>query len=356
VAQAVTVASLNPFRISGTSMPPPVLLMVKLITLAFVLQGNVAGLPKPFLPLVPAIAEVGSPRTIELALELGFALMAALLFLNRRVRTASFVLGAIVLVAVLSSRPYYENNKVFVAFVLLLAGLSQSGRRPRFLQYQVVLLYFAAGFNKALNPGWQSGRFLEEWSSIHAFAVAYRPLASLLPGMALSAALCWLAIATELGLAAGFAMRRSVPVAIWVGVAYHTSLLLVTGRTFGLFWFAALSAYLAFVDFPRGPFTVTGASPGLARVWRRLDVEIAFRFMGDGGGGLVLTRDGITHRGLSAAVHMLLLNPVSYFVFVAAAAIPQPEYRWIAVVVFFFLAVVAHDAVVRRRHLELAAA
>ena len=71
-----------------------------------------------------------------------------------------------------------------------------------------------------------------------------------------SALLSWAAIVTEIALAIGFALRRYLPVVIWVGLAYHTTLVLVMNRTFGMFWVAATSSYLAFVTWPVGGLVV----------------------------------------------------------------------------------------------------
>ena len=52
---AVTGPSWNPLRCSGTALPVPLLLMAKLIALAFLLTNHVRILPDPFLPFLPGL-------------------------------------------------------------------------------------------------------------------------------------------------------------------------------------------------------------------------------------------------------------------------------------------------------------
>src|SRR4051794_10278144 len=50
--------------------------------------------------------------------------------------------------------------------------------------------------------------------------------------------------------------RRLYPLAIWVGLAFHTAMLVMTNITFGMYYFAACASYLAFVTWPKEPLTV----------------------------------------------------------------------------------------------------
>ena len=56
--------------------------------------------------------------------------------------------------------------------------------------------------------------------------------------MVLSGPLGWSVITTEFALALGFAIRRLYRTAIWAGIAFHASTLVLTGRAFGMFLYA----------------------------------------------------------------------------------------------------------------------
>jgi hypothetical protein len=62
-----------------------------------------------------------------------------------------------------------------------------------------------------------------------------------------------------------------------LGVAYHTALVLATGRTFGMFWFAALASYLAFVDWsPRPDVSSSRWGPAVSFVYDQLRNPLAY--------------------------------------------------------------------------------
>ena len=92
VAPSPTRATPNPFSIRGTAMQPSVLLMAKLITLAFIVSGQIRLLSHHFVPFIGFFRHLGSPSVFHTALELIFLLAAASLFLNRYVRAACVVL------------------------------------------------------------------------------------------------------------------------------------------------------------------------------------------------------------------------------------------------------------------------
>src|SRR5262249_45982529 len=91
-------ADMNPFRIRDTSMQPNVLLIAKLVTIAFLFSGQIVMLSHHFVPFVGFFRHVGSPSAFHLALMLIFLAAAAFLFLNRYLRVACVVLGAVIIV------------------------------------------------------------------------------------------------------------------------------------------------------------------------------------------------------------------------------------------------------------------
>ena len=64
------------------------------------------------------------------------------------------------LLAVVSSKAYYGNNKTFCGLMLVLTGLHAPGTQPRFMRWQLAITYFGAGLNKLLDGDWHSGVFL----------------------------------------------------------------------------------------------------------------------------------------------------------------------------------------------------
>ncbi|MFI4993909.1 MAG: hypothetical protein ACHQCH_09890 [Solirubrobacterales bacterium] len=344
--------TLNPLSIRGTVMQPNILLMAKLVTLAFIVSGQLGLLSHHFVPFLNFFRHVGSPSGFHLTLEIIFLFAACSLFLNQYVRAACVVLGLVIIVGIASSMVYYENNREYAALILVLAGLENPRGEPWLLRWQIVLLYFAAALNKVLLADWRDGHFFDAWMG-YLHHSAWVKASGLFPNRVLGALLGWAAIITEFALSIGFAFRRHLPIVIWVGVAYHTTLVLVMNRTFGMFWVAAPSAYLAFVTWPREPLLVHyGDVPKwLRRALRglqRIDVDGTFQWRSAELSGLELSRNRVTHKGWRALLWILLCTPATYFVLVVVAMLPQPEPRVAAFIGLLILGAVAVSVLVER--------
>jgi hypothetical protein len=346
-------SSWNPLRVSGTILPLNVLLMAKLLTLSFFLTGQWVLLPDPFLPFLRIFDHVASPAMFQRALQTLFLIAGFLLLFNRYVRTSCLALGTLLLTGILSSRLYFENNRMFTGCLWFLVGLYQPGQKPWLIRYQVVLLYFGAGLNKLLDPDWRSGQFLE--NVVHLLRKRlYMQISSWLPAMWFSRLMTWTVILTEFALATGFLVRQFVSVTIWVGVAYHTILLVLTGRRFGMFYFATLSSYLAFVDWSRSPTIVLCSrerndQTRVKRILEKFDFDGLFHWScGQLNSGehkllkrwpwstLYVTVAGETYKGIAALYILLIYNPLTYFVFTIILALPglSSVYRKLTATIF----------------------
>lgn len=318
--------SWNPFRITGTPLHPSLLLAAKLIVVAMLLLGRELRLSDHFLPFFGFFDHLGSPLVFHRALQAAFLLSSGALLFNRAVRGASSTLGLVLLMSILSSRIYWSNNITYTALVLILIGLSDRTERVPLVRLQVILLYFGAALNKLLERDWLSGQFMNHWALTSSLAGVYGRVSSLLPGMALAALLGWLVIATEFALVVGFAVRRLFAYAIWLGIAYHTALLAITGRTFGMFYFALPASFLAFVTWPQAPRTVLHGARHrrLRRFLQRIDVEDAFMWQETDVDRLRFGDGDRPVTGWPALRTILLANPVTAFVLVTLIAAPEP--------------------------------
>lgn len=349
----------EPFRIAGTELPDNVLLLAKIITLAFITTGQFRLLSRHFLPFLPVFDRLGSPALFHWTLITIFLLAATALFYNWHVRLCCLVLGADIFISLLSSRTYFENNRAFCACVLILAGLCARGQKPWPLRYQVVLVYFGAALNKLLQQDWRSGQFFSYWFGQIHHPDLWSKITVFIPGAPLAQFLCWTTITTELVLVMGFLVPKWYSWSIWLGAAYHTTLLVMMNTTFGMFYYAMLASYLAFVEWPQGPFEVFYDEKD--RRWRRItrfsqviDVTKLFTwrplhvranaFCPRGRTRVLLLTCGKLYSGFSAFRLVLLLNPVVYFGYVILLS-RQPRFleyhRWLAAAVLIaFLPIV----------------
>lgn len=329
--------SWNPLRLGGTALPAPLLLAAKLIVVTLLATGHAATLPDPFLPFLAFFDGIGNPELFRTVLQVAFFAGSAALLANRRVRLASFVVGAVILVGIASSRIYWANNTFFAGAVLTLIGLHVSDRSVWLVRVQVALIYFGAGLNKVLDPDWLSGQFFEHWTVANLQHDLYIRAAALFPPMVLSKLMGWATIATELSLFSGFALPRLWPFAIWLGIGFHAAMTVFTGITFVLFLYVAPAAYFAFARWPRKRTEVIydgdcGICAKTKRWFEAFDFEGAFRWTPYQSG--IGDRFGISREALAERLHvvvdgeriadgfrafklMLLFNPVTWFVLLA---------------------------------------
>ena len=343
MGSAPAAASWNPLRVTGTDMPPNLLLACKLIVVAFVVNGQVRRLPGHFLPFFSALDRVGSQSAYKHGLQAAFVVAAIPLLLNRAPHVAASVAGGAILLGTISSRIYFQNNTEFTGLILLLAGLTASGDRTRLVRYQVVLLYAAAALNKLLDADWRSGQFFENWAAVTSLHATYHHVSSLLPQLVLAKLLAWSAICTEAALAVGFAIRRFYPYAIWLAVGYHSTLMVTAGRTFGMFYFSLLASYLAFArPWPDGVWAQARVPARLRRM-RLLDTDRTFTWEEEDGPRMAVDTPAGTVTGFAALRRILRFAPPAFFAFWILAALPQSDvtHRLIGLGVLAVLAVMA---------------
>jgi predicted DCC family thiol-disulfide oxidoreductase YuxK len=336
--------SWNPLRCGGTALPTNLLLMAKLIALCLLLTNHVRLIPDPFLPFVPAFDWIGAPAAFQAALQMVFVAAAVALLLNRSVRASCLALGGVILIGVISSKAYYGNNKTFCGLILFLTGLYEPDSEPWLLRAQFALVYFGAGLNKLLDADWRSGLFMENWATARLKHGAYIAVASSMPPMLLAKLMCWGTIVTELGMSAAFLIRRWFAAGIMASLLFQSSLLLFTGTTFTMFFYATQAALLVFVDWPRSRWLVIYDGDcgfcNRSKGWfERLDLEglLEWRPFQSGAGRahgitdadaaerLYLVAGQKIYSGFRAFRMMLLFNPVTYFVMAILVAAPRGE-------------------------------
>jgi hypothetical protein len=318
--------SWNPLQCSGTDLPTNLTVMVKVLAIALLVTNHVRILPDPWLPFIPFIDSIPG-ALFQRTLQTVFVISALAIVFNRRLRLSSLVLGATMLIAIVSSKAYYGNNKTFCGLMLLLAGLYKPGGPP-FIRWQLAITYFGAGLNKLLDTDWQTGVFFENWAVHRLHQPWYMALDSTLPAMVLARFMCWTTVVTELGIIPCILIPALAYWAVVCNVLFQSGLLLFTGTTFTLFFYSMTAASFAFVCWPDAPVIVAyDADRGITK-WLRSFVErcdFDRRFMwtplkNDPRDWLQIQKKGKAFSGFRALRMLVLLNPVTYFVITTAIA------------------------------------
>jgi hypothetical protein len=230
------------------------------------------------------------------------------------------------LLAVVSSKAYYGNNKAFCGLMLLLSGLYKPGGYP-FLRWQLAVTYFGAGLNKLLEADWHSGVFFENWAVNRLHQPWYIALDALLPAMFLARFMCWATIVTELGIIPCILIPSLYEWAIIFNVLFQAGLLLFDGTTFTVFFYSMTGASLAFVDWPTEPVAVMYSSNATKRFFSAWDFDRRLLWV-PAEGTLRFSLGTRVYSGFGALRMLMLLNPVTYFTIAAAVAacdfLPSP--------------------------------
>jgi hypothetical protein len=319
--------SWNPLKCRGTDLPLNLTVMVKVLAIVVLLVNHVRILPDPWLPFVPGIDQI-PPALFKRTLQTLFVVSALAIVFNRRVRLASLVLGSTMLLAVVSSKAYYGNNKTFCGLMFFLAGLYKPGG-PNFIKWQLAITYFGAGLNKALDPDWHSGVFFQNWAVNRLRQPWYIALDSKLPSMLLAKFMCWSTILTELGTVPCLLIPSVQYWAVLANVFFQSSLLLFTGTTFTLFFYSMTAASFAFFNWPTQPVSAFyDVESSLAQRVKSFisawDLDGLFRWVPsqtDDQHSLTLLLGDRVYSGFSALRMMLLLNPITYILIAASIAV-----------------------------------
>jgi hypothetical protein len=319
MALASSRTSWNPLRFDGTELPTELAILVKVLALVVLLVNHVRILPDPWLPFVPGIDRLPA-ILFQKTLQTVFVVAALAILFNRRMRLASMVLGTTMLLAVVSSKAYYGNNKTFCGLMFLLVGMHVPGQKPWTLQWQLAITYFGAGLNKLLDADWHSGVFFENWAVQRLHQPWYMALDALLPRMALARLMCWTTIITELGVVPAILIPRLRCWAIYANVLFQSGLLLFTGTTFTLFFYSMSAASLALLGWPTE--TVTALYDDDSLFVHRIRTMLRFcdadgrinwtPLSGHTEDWLRLTTENGTYCNFRALRMVVLLNPITY--------------------------------------------
>ena len=371
----------NPLKLSELSLPPQIVLLCRLLALTLLLTNHQSQIQTPFLPFLDIFDSL-PPAIFQYTLKAALVIGALGILFTRKTRAFATLTGITILLAVLSSRAYYGNNKTFAGLLLILSALSSQTGPPRLIQWQLALVYFGAGLNKILDPDWQSGQFFHHWATDRLGNPVYIWLSAQLPPLVAGKLFCWTTIAAELAVAVLTLIPRFHPAVIWGSGLFQSSLLLFTGDPFNLFFYSMQASLFAFARWPEKQLTVIwDGSCGFCRVTKellqKLDFDPLFHWrplqsgIGDQYGltkeqlrqALYAAGPGWLLRGYSAIRRMVIHLPLFAMTITAAIALspgPQTRRAIVALVLLYLLPIsnpignLIYGWIARHRHELLA--
>ena len=296
---------------TGTSLPPQLLLMAKLVVIALIVRRYWMGFPDVFAPMFRWM-EVFPEPWFRYALTGAFLVAACGLLSNRAVRVNCVIIGSVFLLATLSSKVYYRNAKLFVGLLMVLTGLQQPGKAPWLIWWQLAVLYFGAGLNKLLEVDWRNGVYFNYYLGELCRSELYWRAKEKLPDMWLPWAMGWSVILMEIGGAVLFLFRGLRPAAVWVVAWVHVGAAILVANDYGVFLAVILASYLSCMAWPDSVRVVSPARGvlGWARyVFRWLDFDRAISWEDpgvDNAGGVRLSALGRHWTGWRAVTLLIV--------------------------------------------------
>ena len=203
-------------------------------------------------------------------------------------RACSLGLGALIVSEVVLHPTWFAHNRLFVAALLLMVGLS-SKRFASLPRWQVALVYGVAALDKLFEPAWRDGRFFESFiAQLSRFGLMWAPGGAVGAPNPLATFLAqqgsrplWMAlglgvIALELLLALCFLAPWRF--GAWLNLGFHLSVFALTGSTMGQFFFAGAASSLLLLDEKElpGPWLAVLATVALAGPWTHRFLPVGF--------------------------------------------------------------------------------
>ena len=243
---------LSPFKFEGTKLHPNILLMCKMLVYLMMAHHLFFKISDPFIPFIPVLDHFNTyPNVFKYLMRATFAISVFALIFNIRVRTASVIIGLVVIINILASKPLFFNHTLICGCALFLAGLTNDKDPPYLLIYQLSLVYFGASINKFLDVDWWTGAFMDTWLGIARDNPVYRLFADLLPSMVLAKLLSYIAMFTEFAIAITILFKRTRLLTVWFIIIFHTLLFTITSFRFGHFIESLAIVLLAFLNMPK---------------------------------------------------------------------------------------------------------
>ncbi|MGS2727449.1 hypothetical protein ACU8DI_12635 [Psychroserpens sp. BH13MA-6] len=267
----------RPFQFEGTQMHPNVLLMCKLLVILLCIHHFFFKIEDPFIPFIQELDKFHAyPNVFKFISRTLFVLFTMTLMFNIKVRTSAIVIGLIVLMTTLASKPMFYNHVVICGCALFLAGLTNHKQPPYLLIYQLSIVYLGAALNKSLDPDWWSGAFMDNWLGVARQNHLYLKTSQHFAEMSTAKFLSAVAISTEFLIGLLLLIKKTRNFAVWFIIIFHVGLFTLTSFRFGHFIESLIIILLAFLNFPKGQMIVhfnSKTMSGLKKFMTLLDVD-----------------------------------------------------------------------------------
>ena len=267
----------KPWSFEYTDIAPNILLLCKLLLALMLVHHFYYKLNDPFIPFISALDYFNTiPGLFKNTLRVTFILAASALFFNIKVRLSCVVLGVVILLQQLASKPAFENHTFVCSCVFLLVGFSNKKQQATLLIWQISIIYLGAFLNKFLDPDWQNGLFMDNWLANARQNPPYLFISDLLPEKWFATILSWGAMIAELLVGILILSKKHRWLVLWMMLFFHTILFSFTAFRYGHFYENVLIFLLLFLIWPKGKINITTSKPILSKLYSLLNWDNKF--------------------------------------------------------------------------------
>jgi len=246
------------FKFEGTHMHPNILLMCKMLVILISAHHMLFKISDPFIPFIQEFDYLnGYPNFFKYTMRFLYVSCSVLLLFNVRVKTASLIIGLVVIINIIASKPLFFNHVLICGCALFLAGLTDNKTSPNLLIYQLSLVYFGASLNKFLDPDWWSGDFMHNWLGVARENAPYLYISQYFKELVFAKSLSYITMFTEFTIAVLILFRRTRHLTILFIIIFHTILFTITSFRFGHFLESLAIVLLAFLSIPNKQLAIT---------------------------------------------------------------------------------------------------
>lgn len=271
-----------PLNFSVRNMQPNILLMCKLMFATLCVHGFVGYIEDPHIPFIPFFdVFLNYPNVFKFTFKSLFVCSGIFLLFNFKPRTMSLILGATLIIILLSSKPLFRNHLFICGCAFLLAGLLNKNDFPWLLFIQLSLVYFGAVINKIFQIDWWNGEFMHNWLVNARDNQIFIYASDLLPDMLLAKLLSWFSMLIEFCIAVSLLFKSKHYLVVWIILLFHTSLYTLTAFRFGHFYEDIVIFLLIFINWPSREIKISfnkSRKPYVLKIMNILNFSRTFNF------------------------------------------------------------------------------
>ena len=214
----------------------------KLVILSIYITQPFGKLGSIDLPFIEVLSTLKLQCFFQVIWQITFVVCSIGVLSRKWSKVCMFLVGILLLMAVLANGFLYSNNLVFSSCLLI--AMSMSSYEQNFVRYQLFVVYLGAFLDKLFFDHWRNGYFMESYFENNWYVSIAE---GLIGSESISQMMGTGTIVVEAILALLVLLPRATKLFILLGVSFHLSTAVLMHSFFGLFIPCILMCYMSLV-------------------------------------------------------------------------------------------------------------